>query len=153
MAIMDQERNGGSESGGTDSLPGSAKKFGTKPYLDKRGREVLNRAARKIHRDQPDWVDDPENPSTSDCLTQLQRGDAGFTDTGIIINLLGKGLNAQEAIVWVLWQHSELEPREIFYAHEGKSHPGRSGVDDQAVRNIKSRIRSAAMKLRVNVDV
>lgn len=83
----------------------------------------------------------------------LQQGNGSMTDTGLIIDLLGKGLNAQETLVWILWQHSGLEPREIFYAHEGKSHPGRSGVDEQAVRNIESRIRSAAMKLGVDVDL
>ena len=147
---MDQESGG---TGSDSSSAGSPKKFGTKPYLDKRGREVLNRAAREIQRNQPDWVDNPEDPSTADCLTHLQQGTSGFTDTGIIIDLLGKGLTAQEAIVWILWQHSELAPREIFYAHEGKDHPGRSGVGQQAVRNIESRIRSAAMKLGVDVDL
>lgn len=132
---------------------GSAKIFGTKPYLDKRGREILNRAARQIQREQPGFIDNPEDPSTTDCLVQLQQGNSGITDTGLIIDLLGKGLTAQETVVWVLWQHSDLEPREIFYAHEGKDHPGRSGVDDQAVRNIESRIRSAAMKLGVDVDL
>ena len=150
--MMDQERAGSPDSG-SGGESGSPKTFGTKPYLDKRGREVLNRAAREIYRDNPDWVDDPDNPSTSDCLTMLQQGNGGSTDTGMIIDLLGKGLNAQEAIVWILWHHSNLEPREIFYAHEGKNHPGRSGVDDQAVRNIESRIRSAAMKLGVDVDL
>jgi hypothetical protein len=150
------ERANSGDSNGADageSGEGKPKTFGTKPYLDKRGREVLNRAAREIHREQPDWVDNPDNPSTSDCLTWLQQGNGRHTDTGMLIDLLGKGLNAQETIVWVLWQHSGLEPREIFYAYEGKNHPGRSGVDEQAVRNIKSRIRSAAMKLGVDSDV
>lgn len=142
-----------SDTTGEEPEEGSPKKFGTKPYLDKAGREVLNRASRQIYRDEPDWVDDPEDPSTSDCLTMLQQGNGGGTDTGMIINLLGKGLSAQEVLVWVLWNHSGLEPREIFYAYEGKDHPGRSGVDQQAVRNIESRIRSAAMKLGVDVDV
>lgn len=141
---------GESEETGTGS---NGKKFGTKPYLDKEGREILNRAARDLQRKEPDWCDTPEDPSTSDVLIHLQRDQDGFTDTGIIIELMGKGLNAQEVLVWILHQHSDLEPREIFYAHEGKAHPGRSGVDEQAVRNIKSRIRSAAMKLGVDVDV
>lgn len=148
---MEREGSGSAAAGGEDT--GSPKTFGTKPYLDKRGREVLNRAARRIYRENPDWVDDPDNPSTSDCLTMLQQGQEGHTDTGLMIDLLGKGLTAQESVVWILWHHSGLEPREIFYAHEGKNHPGRSGVDDQAVRNIESRIRSAAMKLGVDVDL
>jgi hypothetical protein len=132
---------------------GTPKIFGTKPYLDKRGREILNRAARQIQREDPGYVDDADDPSTTDCLVQLQQGTSGITDTGMMIDLLGKGLTAEETVVWMLWQHSDLEPREIFYAHEGKDHPGRSGVDDQAVRNIESRIRSAAMKLGVDVDL
>lgn len=103
-------------------------------------------------RDQPDWADDPADPKMSDVLIQLQQG-GGFTDQAILIDLLGKGLNAQEVLVWILWNHSGLEPREIFYAYEGKDHPGCAGVDDQAVRNIESRIRSAALKLGVDVDV
>lgn len=146
MSAMDGERPG-------DGTGESAKIFGTKPYLDKAGREILNRAARQIQREEPEWCDDPDSPSTSDCLIQLQKGNGGRTDTGMIIDLLGKGLTAEETIVWVLWQHSDLEPREIFYAYEGKDHPGRSGIDDQAVRNIESRVRAAAMKLGVDVDV
>lgn len=129
------------------------KTFGTKPYLDKSGREILNRAGRHIQRKNPDWCDSPEEPSASDCLVQLQQGAGGFTDTGLIVELLGRGLDAQEAVVWVLWKHSNLDPKEIFYAHEGKQTAGRSGVDDQALRNIKSRIRSASMKLGVEVDI
>lgn len=128
------------------------KNFGISPYLDKEGREILNRASRKVMREEPDWCDEPDDPKMSDVLIQLQRGD-GFTDSGLIIDLLGKGLNAQEVLVWILYHHSELKPREIFYAYEGKDHPGCAGVDDQAVRNIKSRIRSAALKLGVDVDV
>jgi len=143
----------GDEPGADGGERADAKTFGTKPYLDKRGREVLNRASRNIHRKKPDWCDDPANPSTSDCLTMLQQDSGVSVDTGLLIDLLGNGLTAQEAVVWMLWQHSELEPREIFYAHEGKEHPGRAGVDEQAVRNIESRIRSAAMKLGVDVDV
>lgn len=140
------------ESKVSGSVAKRGKNFGTSPYLDKEGREILNRASRQVMRDQPDWADDPSDPKMSEVLVQLQQGD-GFTDTAIIIDLLGKGLNAQEVLVWILWQHSGLEPREIFYAYEGKNHPGCAGVDQQAVRNIESRIRSAAMKLGVNVDV
>jgi len=141
----------GGEAGSTEK-PLTGKNFGTSPYLDKEGREILNRASRQVARDQPDWADDPDDPKLSSVLIQLQQDD-GFTDQGLIIDLLGKGLNAQEAIVWILWHHSGLQPREIWYAYEGKDHPGCSGVDDQAIRNIKSKIRSAAMQLGVNVDV
>lgn len=147
------ERNHGGTNGECSPTGEDRKQFGTKPYLDKQGREILNRAGRKIQRDEPDWCDDPEDPSAADCLVQLQQGSDGFTDTGLLVDLLAKGLTAQEALVWVLWQHSGLDPREIFYAHEGKSTAGRCGVDRQAIRNIESRIRSAAMKLGVDADV
>jgi hypothetical protein len=146
-------RNGpGGDDPGTDEPPRRGKNFGTSPYLDKEGREILNRASRQVMREQPGWADNPGDPKLSTVLKQLQQGD-GFTDTGMLIELLGKGLTAQETLVWVLWRHSGLKPREIFYAYEGKDHPGCAGVDDQAVRNIRSRIRSAAMKLGVTVDV
>ena len=131
----------------------SKKTFGTKPYLDKEGRELLNRAGRKIQRDEPDWADDPSDPSASDCLKYLNSDrDGRFSDDALLVNLLAEGLNAEEALVWMLWKHSNLEPKEIFYAHEGKQTAGRSGVDDQAIRNIHSRIRAAAMKLGVDVE-
>lgn len=149
---MERADSGDDGDDGGESIPSRGKNFGTSPYLDKEGREILNRASRQVMRDQPDWADDPADPKLSEVLIQLQQ-DGGFTDTAIIIDLLGKGLNAQEVLVWILWQHSGLEPREIFYAYEGKNHPGCAGVDQQAVRNIESRIRSAAMKLGVNVDV
>lgn len=134
---------------------GTVKKtFGTKPYLDKEGRELLNRAGRQIQRSEPDWADNPEDPSASDCLKHLIRDRKGsFTDDALLVNLLAEGLNAEEALVWILWKHSNLAPKEIFYAHEGKQTAGRSGVDEQAIRNIHSRIRSAAMKLGVEVDL
>ena len=151
MSTMERDETDSDDSSDSE-VPTRGKNFGTSPYLDKEGREILNRASRKVMRDQPDWADDPSDPKLSEVLIQLQQDD-GFTDTGVMIDLLGKGLNAQEVLVWILWHHSGLEPREIFYAYEGKNHPGCAGVDDQAVRNIESRIRSAAMKLGVNVDV
>lgn len=149
--------NGGTENGSdtgtsrTGEIRG--KNYGESPYLDKEGREILNRASRAVKREEPDWVDHPEDPKLSDVLVYLQQGRNGFTDQGIIIDLLGKGLTAEETVVWILHQHSSLKPREIFYAYEGKDHPGCEGVDEQAVRNVESRIRSAARKLGVNADV
>lgn len=145
---MDDLDSGDSDPGGTER-----KIFGTKPYLDKRGREILNRAARRVQREEPDWVDSPHQPSASDCLVFLQDQEGGFTDAGLMVELLAKGLTAEETIVWILWKHSRLDPVEIFYAHEGKQTAGRAGVDDQAMRNIHSRIRSAARKLGVDVDL
>lgn len=149
---MERDGSGNGDPENGESIPRRGKNFGTSPYLDKEGREILNRASRQVMREQPDWADTPSDPKLSTVLKQLQQGD-GFTDTGMLIDLLGKGLTAQETVVWVLWRHSGLKPREIFYAYEGKDHPGCAGVDDQAVRNIRSRIRSAAMKLGVTVDV
>jgi len=146
------ERGGSGDGNRDESIPKRGKNFGTSPYLDKEGREILNRASRQVMREGPDWADTPDDPKMSTVLVQLQQGD-GFTDTGLLIDLLGKGLTAQETIVWILWHHSGLAPREIFYAYEGKDHPGCAGVDDQGVRNVKSRIRSAALKLGVDVDV
>lgn len=103
-------------------------------------------------RDQPGWADDADDPKMSTVLKQLQQG-SGFVDTGLIIELLGNGLSESEVIVWMLFHHSGLEPREIWYAYEGKDHPGCAGVDDAGVRNIESRIRSAGMKLGADVDI
>lgn len=128
------------------------KTFGTKPYLDKEGRELLNRAAEQIQRDMPEYVSDPRNPSASDCLKWLKDRNGEYLDSELMVNLLAEGLTAEESLVWLLWQHSGLSPREIFYAHEGKETAGRSGVDRQAIRNIHARIRTAAMKLGVDVD-
>lgn len=143
----------GDQGSGDVESADSSKVFGTKPYLDKQGREILNRAARRVQKSDPDWVNDPDDPSTSDVLVYLQQNSDGFTDSGLLVELLGNGLNAEEVICWVLWKHSDLEPREIFYAHEGKQTSGRAGVDDQAIRNIESRIRSAGRKLGVDPDL
>jgi hypothetical protein len=149
--------NGGTGNGSDPDTSRTAKirgkNYGESPYLDKEGREILNRASRAVKRERPEWVDDPDDPKLSDVLVYLQQGRNGFTDQGIIIDLLGKGLTAEETLVWILHQHSSLKPREIFYAYEGKDHPGCEGVDEQAVRNVESRIRSAARKLGVNADV
>lgn len=157
MSIMDGAGSGdaadSAASGDADPEGTVRKTFGTKPYLDKEGREILNRAGREIQRNHPDWVDDPEDPSASDCLVHLQERNSGFSDVGLMCELLGRGLTAEEVVVWILWQHSDLDPVEIFYAHEGKQTAGRAGVDDQAMRNIRSRIRSAAMKLGVDAEL
>lgn len=155
---MERDKSESGTEGDVDGVDRSTtgirgKNFGESPYLDKQGREILNRASRSVMSEQPGWVDDPDDPKLSDVLVYLQQENSGFTDQAIIIDLLGKGLTAEETLVWILYQHSELKPREIFYAYEGKDHPGCEGVDRQAVRNIKSRINSAAMKLGVDVDV
>lgn len=146
------EGDSGAVPGDTDPEGVERKTFGTKPYLDKEGRELLNRAGRQIQRDHPDWCDDPRNPSASDCLKRLKEQNGEYHDDGLLVELLARGLNAEEAVVWMLWKHSQLEPVEIFYAHEGKQTAGRAGVDQQAIRNIHSRIRTAAMKLDVDVE-
>jgi len=46
--------------------------FRHRPYLDSRAQEYLNQAARRIARREPEWVDDPSEPSVAECLQELR---------------------------------------------------------------------------------
>jgi len=135
-----------------------------RPYLDKVCREILNRAARQIYDDAPDWVEDPTDPKVSDLLEQLQRrqNDGAETprtesesvgnkpvryDSGLLIELLENDLTADEAIYWMLWRYSGLDPTEIYHAKRGVKSSGIGAIEDNALRNTKAKIQSAANKL------
>lgn len=49
--------------------------FRHRPYLDSRAQEYLNKAARRIADREPEWVEDPTDPSVAECLRDLRERD------------------------------------------------------------------------------
>lgn len=146
--------------------------FRHRPYLGKHGREILNRSARRIARNEPDWVEDPLNPTLEECLHELQhprkrdqaedplpehrepdrtrpREDLYDVDRDLIVSLLGAGLDYQETVYWILYEYTGLDPREIFHASSGKQKSFSRELDSQAIRNVESVLQSAARTLDV----
>lgn len=139
---------------------GRNKLFGKRPHLSKPGRELANNVADRIAREQPDWCDDPSDPSMADVLKWLDvHGDprqevqtrTEATDT--MAELLTKGLTFQEATVFYLFEHAGLTLREIYHVDCGKTKSYSRERDRHAERNVGRTLKSAAEKLGVDVDI
>lgn len=97
---------------------GSPRLFGKRPYCSKEARDRLNRESREIFMTEPEYVDDPENPSLDEVLKHIQKRES-LDDADLIVDLLANGLGWEEVIVYYLFRWSGLEKREIYYATEG----------------------------------
>lgn len=147
--------------------------FHKKPWLNKRGREILNRSARRIAHYRPDYVTSPEEPTLTECLFELQYHAAatghapqlsteGLTDLpsmresegmdlpvdgGIFTNLLGSGLTFQEAICWFFYRYCGMDTAEVHLAIQGKNRSFSRADDSRAIRNVERTLESAAEKI------
>ena len=128
--------------------------FGKRPHLSKEGRELANATARRIHRTDPNCVDDPDDPSLSEVLVYLERTDDDPREetTDTLADLLGNGLTFREAGVWLLYEHGGLTPREIVHADEGKERSFSREHDKDAVETVEQTLVSAAAKLGIELD-
>jgi len=156
--------------------------FRHRPYLDARAQEILNRSARRIANDPPEFVDDPYEPSVAECLRELQhpskaedgrpsghtRRSAGSksghrrvatqtaerfdVDRAIVVDLLDAGLDFQEVVYWMLYEYGGLDPVAIWHAEESKEKSYSADLERHARRNVHSVLRSAAEKLDVDFE-
>jgi hypothetical protein len=125
-----------------------AKTWGNRAYLSREGKEILSRSARRIAINQPDHVDDPDDPSLTECLVELQeRSDAEFVDAAIVQQLLGKDLTYEEVVLLLLHRYCGLDVAELSLADSGMQHPGHEGVDHSLQRSIERVLDSAERKL------
>jgi hypothetical protein len=125
-----------------------AKIWSDRAYLSRQGKEILSRSARRIAINQPDHVDDPEDPSLTECLVELQdRSDSEFVDAALVQHLLERDLTYEEIVLWLLHEHCGLDVAELTLADAGMQHPGQHGVNTSLQRSIKRVLDSAERKL------
>lgn len=142
----------------TDAKP---RLFGKRPHLAKEGREIANAASELIQKDDPEYVDDADDPTLAEVLKYAEGGMGEPPqpkrirehETATLCDLLTKGLTFREAVTFYLYEHAGLTLREIYHVDEGKERSFSREQDRQAERNVASTIQQAAEKLGVDVDV
>jgi len=140
---------------------GMPRLFGKRPHLAKDGREIANAAAEAIQREEPEYVDDPDDPTLGEVLKYVERNAADQRaveqvrrhQTATLTDLLTEGLTFREAVTFYMYEHAGLTLREIYHIDEGKTRSFSREQDRQAERNVASTIQTAAEKLGVDVDV
>lgn len=140
---------------------GMPRLFGKRPHLAKGGREIANAAAEAIQREDPDYVDDPDDPTLAEVLKYVERNASDRRaveqvrghQTATLSDLLTEGLTFREAVTFYLYEHGGLTLREIYHVDEGKQRSFSREDDRQAERNVAATIQTAAEKLGVDVDV
>lgn len=149
----DGEPDGLEESVEEDSLPlrRESRIWPQTAYLAKEAKEILNDLSFQILRDQPDWVEDPHQPTMAELL-KYQRDPQGAA-IATLSDLLAEGLDYQEAVHWYFFRYCGLSIMEIYYAAEGCDTGG--GVEDRrnASRSIRRSLHTAAQKLGEDVDI
>jgi len=138
-----------------DTLGDAPPVFGKRPHLAKEGREIANSAVGQIRREQPDFVDDPEDATLAEVLKYLNDGDAdvAYSETATLCDLLSDGLTFREAVTWFLYERGGLTLREIYHVDEGLDRSFSKEDDRQAERNVAATLSEAADKLGVDVDI
>jgi hypothetical protein len=143
------------DSGDEDTRPllerEKSKVWGRRPWADKKAKEILNDVSFGVLRDQPDYVDEPGDPSLSDLL-EHHYGHEG-TKAPTLVDLLGRGLNYQEAVVWYFFRFCGMSIMDIYYSTNRTDTGG--GVQDRrnATRNIRRVLNSAARKMGKDISV
>lgn len=98
---------------------GAPRLFGNRPYCSKEAQEQLNQESRDIFREDPEYVQDPTEPTMDEVLRHIRERQDGVDDADLIVDLLADGLDWEEVIVYYLFRWSGLDKREIYYATEG----------------------------------
>jgi hypothetical protein len=140
-------------------------KFGRRLYLPKEAREMANREARKIQVNQPDYVDDAEDPSLTDVFRSLRRRPSDFgeysqADDVILIQIMSE-VEVRDAVRYFLWAYSGLSPREVVAAElgrdkvpfQGEKSDGEGGLQEnpdehrQLLREVRASLQDTAEKM------
>lgn len=125
--------------------------FGRRPFANKEARELLNDASEQILRDEPDFVDDPTNPTLADVLQFELSPEA--SKVPLIVDLLGQGLTFQEAVVYYFYRYCKMTQKDIHYATKPYDTGGNVGDLPDSTRNIRRVLKSAVDKLDVDLSV
>lgn len=137
-----------------DTLSDAPRVYGKRPHLAKEGREIANTAVGLIRREQPECVEDPDDPTLADVLKYMSTEDGvAAEETATLCDLLSEGLTFREAVTWFLYERGGLTLREIYHVDEGKERSFSKEDDRQAERNVAATLSEAAEKLGVDVDV
>lgn len=125
--------------------------FGRRPFADKRARELLNDASEQVLRNEPDWVDDPADPTLSDILQYELSPDE--SKVPILTDLLSQGLTFQEAVCWYFYRYCKMTTKDIHYATRPYDKGGDVGELASESRNIRRVLAEAADKLDEELDL
>lgn len=143
--------NGGDGGANTILERRKSKVWGRRPWADKAAKEILNDVSYSVLREQPDFVDDPVDPS----LSELLKHHYGHEDTKAptLVDLLGEGLTYQEAVVWYFFRFCGMSIMDIYYSTSSSDTGG--GVADRrnATRNIRRVLKEASQKLGEDIDI
>lgn len=120
------------------------KTWGRRPYADKEARELLNDVSRRIVRDDPDHVDEVDDPSLSDVLKANYDPQ---TKADTLADLLEHGLTFQEAVCWYWFRYAQFDLMNIHFAIQGIQKGGDPDHRRNSIRNIQRVLESAAFKL------
>ena len=123
-----------------------ARVFARRAYLSKEAKEMVNRSSRRIYLNEPDYVENPEEPQLEDVIREIRlTGGDGTVDAPLFAELLGAGLSYQETIYYYLWRYAGYDFSDIIRAETGKEI--RFKARETEVRSVKTTIRKAANKL------
>jgi len=124
-----------------------ARVFARRAYLSKEAKEMVNRSSRRIYLNEPDYVENPEEPQLEDVIREIRLtgGGDGTVDAPLFAELLGMGLSYQETIYYYLWRYAGYDFSDIIRAETGKEI--RFKARETEVRSVKTTIRKAANKV------
>jgi hypothetical protein len=127
-------------------------KFGRRLYLPKEAREMANREARKIQVNQPDYVEDAEDPSLTDVFRSLRRRPSDFgeysrADDVVLIQIMSE-VEVRDAIRYFLWAYSGLSPREVVAAEMGRDKVPFSGEQSDGEGGLQENPEDHRQRLR-----
>jgi len=129
--------------------------FDNRVWANKQAREVLNRAASCIDRQEPEYVDDPDDPSLDEVLEYIQREDSEqrYVDAGVFSRLMSAGLTYRQMVYWYLFYYGGFEVEEILCFERGinelENDKSRYAAD---LRNIEGQLTLVCQKIDVDVD-
>lgn len=128
-----------------------ARTWRQRPYVDKEAKQILDDLSFQVLKDQPEHIDDPENPT----LAELLKYEKGPEDAALVTlsDLLAQDLTAQEAVMWYFFRYCQLSIMEIYYATHGHDTGGDPTDRRNATRNIRRTLHTAGQKLGERVAI
>jgi hypothetical protein len=125
------------------------KTWGNRAYLSRKGKQILSDSARRIAINEPGHVDDPSDPTTAECLVEIQsRNDVDIVDDALVQRLLANQLTYEEVVLWLLHRYAGLETADLAVADVHGTDIQSPAVECSLQRTVERILASAERKLR-----
>lgn len=123
-------------------------------WANAEAREILNRGARSITRQEPEFVDDPSDPSLSEILRHIQEqnGQEKYADDGVFLSMLGEDISYRQMVYWYLFRYCGTDVTEILAAERGLDRIHRKDANRKELRNIEAQLTSVAQQVSEDVS-